>query len=936
MSPLSTPSPARTEPRLTPLSTGSRQQYWTDVDPARLAAQEARIRARMAQRRPSASTVASSSPTPTPFGDKKATSSSRHDTINTEHLSPNTVILNDHSEIKRKSSTTSLTSFDIGMRRMSVEPVKTHSTYPKRWSSQNTMHPNESSLERDTLPSEDNVTGFELWNSYLADPYKSPSIGSNSPCPMPGSLRASSASPYRQNMILGGSPRVRSLGRKTSFAYEAATDSSPALLRVSNLRDLDEASKILGKMSRRMSGSSFRSATTNLSVHSERTAPLPRKLSGSPLQVDIASPTSSQERVDLTPHLGLPLTPTPQSALGKTSPLSAPPQSPLPTLPDKRERRKVRVRSTPTQGEAEVDGWEVDRPHESHLKQPVVGLGLGAIGLGSLPTNQRINAHSSLKKLSTPSPTLEPLLEERSQSRIMARKSGFSEIVDLYSSKSSQSTSHQDHSGSVAANDNMSNPKTTVQIQNVGANDTISLFDDAEEYMEDLLGSQTRHSQLILDFPLPPQRDPDTPRLADANHPLVDGSRPGSKSECRLVPRLVLSDQSLVIFFTDLRATRLQNVQNVKGNSVTSQLGDSHGMASVLKGQPSCEWSDSSQATTSSWIHLTPRSSIDQSANSALQDADEDDGLDIFLGDNMCSMNDMDDLISGDLEELIGAAENKSQVSLPKPPLQVSDAASFPASTSTKIPAGFATPDPPLHSTMKPRASPGRTLSPPGPDSAYWGEPEIMLTELDFSPRFDSPAARFTSPASGRTAQRELLKRSSQSPSTNSGPSVSLRPLFPASTTRSLSSSRQSTHHPHNNNTSKLPTVRGSRLTPKSPFQSPVFVRAHSNPPASNDMPASPSAVASAMLPLALSLSKGKTSAALRAGGSILKNVGRVGTAIAAAQYARPIWDRLADKSTPNYQGHIPLNTFENAFLAVGSGIIGVSDTKRGGEYTFF
>lgn len=33
----------------------------------------------------------------------------------------------------------------------------------------------------------------------------------------------------------------------------------------------------------------------------------------------------------------------------------------------------------------------------------------------------------------------------------------------------------------------------------------------------------------------------------------------------------------------------------------------------------------------------------------------------------------------------------------------------------------------------------------------------------------------------------------------------------------------------------------------------------------------------------------------------------------------------------PNYDGHIPLNWFENAFLAVGSAVMSLADPRRGG-----
>jgi ubiquinone biosynthesis protein COQ4 len=41
---------------------------------------------------------------------------------------------------------------------------------------------------------------------------------------------------------------------------------------------------------------------------------------------------------------------------------------------------------------------------------------------------------------------------------------------------------------------------------------------------------------------------------------------------------------------------------------------------------------------------------------------------------------------------------------------------------------------------------------------------------------------------------------------------------------------------------------------------------------------------------------------------------------------------RLAS-TTPAYEGHIPLNWFENAFLAVGSAVMSLTDPRRGGEF---
>lgn len=42
--------------------------------------------------------------------------------------------------------------------------------------------------------------------------------------------------------------------------------------------------------------------------------------------------------------------------------------------------------------------------------------------------------------------------------------------------------------------------------------------------------------------------------------------------------------------------------------------------------------------------------------------------------------------------------------------------------------------------------------------------------------------------------------------------------------------------------------------------------------------------------------------------------------------------EQMRSKSTqPAYEGHIPLNTFESAFLAVGSGLMALMNPRRGG-----
>jgi hypothetical protein len=63
------------------------------------------------------------------------------------------------------------------------------------------------------------------------------------------------------------------------------------------------------------------------------------------------------------------------------------------------------------------------------------------------------------------------------------------------------------------------------------------------------------------------------------------------------------------------------------------------------------------------------------------------------------------------------------------------------------------------------------------------------------------------------------------------------------------------------------------------------------------------------------------------------KVVNHLGVAVTAAQAAAPVLKHVAHaRSTVNYPGHIPLSSLENALLVVGSAVVGVLDTRRGGE----
>ena len=57
-----------------------------------------------------------------------------------------------------------------------------------------------------------------------------------------------------------------------------------------------------------------------------------------------------------------------------------------------------------------------------------------------------------------------------------------------------------------------------------------------------------------------------------------------------------------------------------------------------------------------------------------------------------------------------------------------------------------------------------------------------------------------------------------------------------------------------------------------------------------------------------------------------------VGTASTVNKLVQMVHSSHAVSGTSNYPGHIPLNSAQNAFLALGSGVVGVLDTSRGGE----
>jgi len=76
-----------------------------------------------------------------------------------------------------------------------------------------------------------------------------------------------------------------------------------------------------------------------------------------------------------------------------------------------------------------------------------------------------------------------------------------------------------------------------------------------------------------------------------------------------------------------------------------------------------------------------------------------------------------------------------------------------------------------------------------------------------------------------------------------------------------------------------------------------------------------------------MSASRHLLRAAQRTRLSVPTNILRTTSSISTTVHVRHV-------NTPAYPEHIPLNWAENAFMAVGSAIMSLSDPRRGGEYS--
>jgi len=315
--------------------------------------------------------------------------------------------------------------------------------------------------------------------------------------------------------------------------------------------------------------------------------------------------------------------------------------------------------------------------------------------------------------------------------------------------------------------------------------------------------------------------------------------------------------------------------------------------------------SASSQTTAaSSCAQLTPRNSLERIVQSphVRQDSHDFSLASMDLANLEC-------LTSGDLEAMLSAVELDSGLA------DLADVRDRKPQPGTPV------------NSVRGR----RFLPPPGPDAAYWGEPEIILFDQDNSSPINSiHNSLFERGVIGSTSSTQPMGVST---SRNTFPKSG--PLLGSSVVPQAIQKNGRNPSPF---TPKATQQAGLRLpTPRRVIPSRFLIDQTSRSISTSSQMSSSRTDGmvdrmAAFLPVGLGLTRLRSSAAVRAGSSVLRNVGRVGTAVSAYNYAKPVLSRLTQRSSKNYEGHIPLNWLENAFLAGGSGVIGVADTSRGGE----
>ena len=476
-------------------SPNSRRPLWEGLDPARLAAREASIRARMESRR-----INSPSGTPGDVTGRSVSSPLPQDTFSKRSDLPRTPImssrrLDQHLDISPSSTTYArpYSPFDVGLDRVR----NTFNSSPGHRSMEAAFirHSQASSAASTPVREGRNMADLTPWNSYFDDPYRSPSAASSfrEECAAPPRNQHLPPSPLQlPRLPWAGEPRRPTMERRGS-----APNSSP---KASTLKDLENISRSLDKKSKRLSSASLlvdaRSQVwdsripspldRNYQSESTTTADrIERNRKGTLASLSSGTPPASQrarKRVSIKSLHRL-------SSSAPTTPIGEAPQLPLPLLPGKRERRRVRVRASETnEGTWELDDL-IDRFDE------LQGLGTGS-GLGFSPvieTSEYPDAVDEDLTITLNTPNL----------------SGLKEISVFTQTQGRNSPDRPDHIVDPHA------PTSSIEFcipADRSLGDLAGMLNMEEDHVStssSQSGGQSRRSpKIVLDFPLPPARAP--------------------------------------------------------------------------------------------------------------------------------------------------------------------------------------------------------------------------------------------------------------------------------------------------------------------------------------------------------------------------------------------------------------------------------------------
>jgi hypothetical protein len=490
----STPRRAQpSSPYSTDSSPNSRRPLWEGLDPARLAAREASIRARMESRR-----VGSPSGVPGEVTGRSVSSPLPRDTFSRRSDLPRTPVmlsrrLDQHLEISPSSTNYArpYSPFDVGLDR--VRNTFNSSPGHKSMEAAFIRHSQASSAASTPVREDRNMADLTPWTSYFDDPYRSPSAASSfrEECAAPPRNQHLPPSPLQlPRLPWAGEPRRPSMERRGS-----APLSSP---KASTLKDLEDISRSLDKKSKRLSSASLLVDARSQVWESRIPSPLDRNYQsestttadriernrkGTLASLSSGTPPASQRARQRDSIKSLHR----MSSSAPTTPIGEAPQLPLPLLPGKKERRRVRVRAS----ETNEGTWELDDLVDGF--DGLKGLGAGS-GLGFSPVIEGSEYQAGGDEdltitLNTPnmSGLIEPSIFHETQGRISPNRP--SEIVDPTA------------------------PTASIELcipTDRSLGDLAGMLDMGEDRV--LTSSsqnreqKRRSAKIVLDFPLPPAR----------------------------------------------------------------------------------------------------------------------------------------------------------------------------------------------------------------------------------------------------------------------------------------------------------------------------------------------------------------------------------------------------------------------------------------------